>query len=205
MPEHGSHSGKQVRHFRQILLWPLQLIPLKEGNQVQRHWEVLHSASADNPWREVIDEFGGAPGHYQERHYNELVTFLPYVQRFLYGDGYSDPRRPRQLADAGISPPRHRRGARCSSPRCAAGDTDHRARRSVLLLRHRRDAAERRGLRRTTCRSTSRKTSCTASAAPIRRDGTQTARAFTRCIRWSGSRLTVPCWRSPIRAIERNS
>ena len=91
MSEVAAVPGKRVRHFRQILLWPLQLIPLKEGNQVQRHWEVLHSASEGNPWREVIDEFGGAPGQYQERHYNELVTFLPYVQRFLYGDGYSDP------------------------------------------------------------------------------------------------------------------
>jgi hypothetical protein len=91
MSEVAAVPGKRVRHFRQILLWPLQLIPLKEGNQVQRHWEVLHSASEGNPWRELIDEFGGAPGQYQERHYNELVTFLPYVQRFLYGDGYSDP------------------------------------------------------------------------------------------------------------------
>src|SRR5678815_3303883 len=66
-------AAKRVRHFRQILLWPLQLIPLKEGNQVQRHWEVLHSAGADNPWREVIDEFGGAPGQYQERHYLSLI------------------------------------------------------------------------------------------------------------------------------------
>src|SRR5262249_11853667 len=49
---------------------------------------------ADHPWREVIDEFGGAPGHYQERHYNELVTFLPYVQRFLYGEGNADPYAP---------------------------------------------------------------------------------------------------------------
>ncbi len=81
---------RRVRQFRQILLWPLQLIPLKEGNQVQRHWEVLQAAGAEHPWHEVDDEFGGAPGQYQERHYNELVTFLPYVQRFLYGEGNPD-------------------------------------------------------------------------------------------------------------------
>jgi hypothetical protein len=78
---------KRVRHFRQILLWPLQLMPLREGTQIQRHWEVLQAGGANNPWHEVVDEFGGAPGQYQERHYNELVTFLPYVQRFLYGEG----------------------------------------------------------------------------------------------------------------------
>ena len=37
-------AAKRVRQFRQILLWPLQLMPLKEGNQIQRHWEVLNSA-----------------------------------------------------------------------------------------------------------------------------------------------------------------
>jgi hypothetical protein len=91
MPDTATSQTKCVRHFRQILLWPLQLIPLREGNQVQRHWEVLQAAGAGNPWHEVVDEFGGAPGHYQERHYNELVTFLPYVQRFLYGEGNADP------------------------------------------------------------------------------------------------------------------
>jgi len=94
MNDTATHSAKHVRRFRQILLWPLQLIPLREGTQVQRHWEVLQATTADHPWREVIDEFGGAPGHYQERHYNELVTFLPYVQRFLYGEGNADPYAP---------------------------------------------------------------------------------------------------------------
>jgi hypothetical protein len=94
MNETATRSAAHVRRFRQILLWPLQLMPLREGTQVQRHWEVLQATTADHKWREVIDEFGGAPGHYQERHYNELVTFLPYVQRFLYGEGNADPYAP---------------------------------------------------------------------------------------------------------------
>ena len=52
---------------------------------------------------------------FHERHYNEFVTFLPYVQRFLYGEGRARPRRrgPRcRLADARVPPPRHRRRAR---------------------------------------------------------------------------------------------
>ena len=200
-------AAKRVRHFRQILLWPLQLMPLREGNQIQRHWEVLHSAGADNPWREVVDEFGGAPGQYQERHYNELVTFLPYVQRFLYGDGYVATRTATAIRRCAYSAATTSRAVRVEShPDAAPITADDRARRPVLLLRHRRDAAERRGLRRTTCRSTSCRTCCTGSAARIRPAGTRTARAFTRCIASSGSRAdgTVLA-RSRIRANARNS
>ena len=35
MPEQGSHSDKLVRHFRQILLWPLQLMPIRAGSQIK--------------------------------------------------------------------------------------------------------------------------------------------------------------------------
>lgn len=75
-----------VRHFRQILLWPLQLVPVKPGDQIQRHWQYLERAG-DHPWREVADEFTGDPLEFKERHYAEFVTFLPHVQRFLYGEG----------------------------------------------------------------------------------------------------------------------
>ena len=85
MPETGSLSDKQVRHFRQILLWPLRLMPIRGGSQIQRHWELL-GQSGEDIWQEVVDEFTGDPAQFQERHYNEFVTFLPYVQRFLYGD-----------------------------------------------------------------------------------------------------------------------
>jgi hypothetical protein len=74
-----------VRHFRQIVIWPLQLMPLRPGQQVQRHWEALSAMRVGNPWRETDDIFGGDSGNFQERHYKEFVTFLPYVQRFLYG------------------------------------------------------------------------------------------------------------------------
>ena len=74
-----------VRHFRQIVLWPVQLMPLKAGVQVQRHWEALGQCGTSNPWRNVRDELYGDPQVFQERHYKEFVTFLPYVQRFLYG------------------------------------------------------------------------------------------------------------------------
>jgi len=72
-----------VRHFRQIIVWPLQLMPLRPGEQIQRHWRALE-AIAGSPWSEVVDEFCADPSEFQERHYKEFVTFLPYVQRFLY-------------------------------------------------------------------------------------------------------------------------
>ncbi len=73
-----------VRHFRQILLWPLQLMPIREDVAFQNHWEIVQR---DPAWHEVADEFGDDPAEFQERHYSEFVTFLPYVQRMLYGEG----------------------------------------------------------------------------------------------------------------------
>ena len=40
-------------------------------------------------WRELADEYASDAGSFHERHYNEFVLFLPYVQRFLYGEGQS--------------------------------------------------------------------------------------------------------------------
>ena len=76
-----------VRQFRQVLLWPLQLMPLAEGGQIHRHWQLIAAAGPSNPWHEVDDEFTGDPHDFQERHYAEFVNFLPYVQRVLYGEG----------------------------------------------------------------------------------------------------------------------
>jgi len=75
-----------VRHFRQILLWPLQLMPIHSDAQVQRHWEHLERTQKNHPWRLVVDEIGD-PASFEERHYSEFITFLPHVQRFLYGEG----------------------------------------------------------------------------------------------------------------------
>lgn len=74
-----------IRHFRQVVLWPLQLMPVKPGQPVQRHWEVLQEIGAGNPWRELRDELNVESREIRERYYKEFVTFLPYVQRFIYG------------------------------------------------------------------------------------------------------------------------
>lgn len=83
-----------VRHLRQVLLWPLRLMPVPDG---RTPWALLRSQGDASPWREVVDEYTGAPGGFHERHYNEFVAFLPYVQRFLYGEG----RQHRGASDAG--------------------------------------------------------------------------------------------------------
>ncbi len=111
----ASHD-KRVRHFRQILLWPLQLMPIREGSQIQRHWEVLEQGGDDNPWHEVVDEFTGDPEQFQMRHYNEFVTFLPYVQRFLYGEARS---RRKNLKGEDPAPRRCACIAGTTSPPCA--------------------------------------------------------------------------------------
>lgn len=82
--------GKQVRNLRQILLWPLQLMAQGERRAASNVVTWLTHAAADNPWREVQDELGDDADAFQERHYGEFVTFLPSVQRFLYGEGPSN-------------------------------------------------------------------------------------------------------------------
>jgi hypothetical protein len=85
-------TAVRVKHLRQVLLWPLRLMPVDGSERAHlRPWEILRAIGEDgttaSPWREVIDEYTGDAGSFHERHYNEFVTFLPYVQRFLYGEG----------------------------------------------------------------------------------------------------------------------
>jgi hypothetical protein len=84
-------TGVTVKHLRQVLLWPLRLMPTPgpSGASHRTPWQVLRDLGDASPWREVVDEFTGDKASFHERHYNEFVTFLPYVQRFLYGDGRS--------------------------------------------------------------------------------------------------------------------
>jgi len=81
------NTSALVRHFRQILLWPLQVMHARVREpHISKYWELLDAMGEQCPWREVEDEFGD-PDDFQERHYKEFITFLPYVQRFLYGEG----------------------------------------------------------------------------------------------------------------------
>ena len=86
-PSTPAAAAVRVKHFRQILLWPVYLMPLEDGGDIPDYWADITAENPDNPWREVADEFTGDPTQFQERHYNEFVAFLPPVQRFLYGQG----------------------------------------------------------------------------------------------------------------------
>jgi hypothetical protein len=73
-----------VQHLRQVLLWPLRLMPPDGAERAHaRPWELL---GPDTPWREVTSA-RDAGAAFQERYYTEFVSFLPYVQRFLFGAG----------------------------------------------------------------------------------------------------------------------
>lgn len=91
--EHRSTPSSQtVRHFRQSLLWPLRLMPLpRSTGPYAKPWELLQAMGDRSPWRPVVHDHCGDDSRLAERHYNEFVSFLPYVQRFLYGEGL-DPR-----------------------------------------------------------------------------------------------------------------
>src|ERR1051325_8792158 len=86
-----------VKHLRQVLLCPLRLLH-EEGEEHLRRpaSELLRELGEGSPWREVVDEYTGGSDAFHERHYNEFVSFLPYVQQFLYGEG-----RSRRAAESG--------------------------------------------------------------------------------------------------------
>ncbi len=82
----ASPNGR-VRLFHASLVWPLQIEPMSPNVGKVRHWEELERTAGTHPWKSVDDEFTDDPGQFRERHYREFVSFLPYVQRFLYGEG----------------------------------------------------------------------------------------------------------------------
>lgn len=88
-PSASASAAPVARHLRQVLLWPLRLISTAEDDSERRRapWRLLREMGEASPWREHSDEFTGDASHFHERHYNEFVAFLPYVQRFLYGEG----------------------------------------------------------------------------------------------------------------------
>lgn len=81
----GEAQTRIVRHFRQIVLWPIQLIAAAPGSRRESADAQFERLSGGN-WALVDDEFGIKGDAFQERHYREFVSFLPHVQRFLYGD-----------------------------------------------------------------------------------------------------------------------
>src|SRR5262245_40970463 len=100
LAERGLTDPLRVQHMRQILLWPLRLIH-PPGVAGKRPWQLLEALGDASPWREALDEYTGDVSRFHERHYHEFVTFLPYVQQFLYGEG----RTRRSVCDPGAESP----------------------------------------------------------------------------------------------------
>jgi CorA-like Mg2+ transporter protein len=113
-----------VQQLRQILLWPLRLTtyPLSAA-ALTPPWQLIQTLPG-SPWRAVEDEYTGDPRQFQERHYNEFVSFLPYVQRFLYGEGRSQRVLAEQEGLDGGSPMRVLRRTDVASVRVIAHEGD---------------------------------------------------------------------------------
>ena len=79
---------RTVRQFREILLWPLQLMPRERDTQTG-NWDLpLRSWPAAIPiGQRSASAIPADPRALKEHVYREFVSFLPHVQRFLYGGG----------------------------------------------------------------------------------------------------------------------
>lgn len=94
-------STPVVERFHQVLLWPIRLLRGSATAGLRRPWEWL-VAQPGNPWQEVADEYTGDAAAFHERHYQEFLTFLPYAQRVLFGEGRSPGQPADGLGDAGM-------------------------------------------------------------------------------------------------------
>jgi hypothetical protein len=98
----GAEGGQElarariVNHFREFVLWPLHVVPLRAGKGAEDCAVLFECAIGGGPWRR-LDIFA-ADSEFQERHYREFISFLPHAQRFLYGDAPA-PSKPLKPAD----------------------------------------------------------------------------------------------------------
>ncbi len=85
----AANSGRFVRAFRQIVFWPLQLVPTDQAAHIpSRHWDLLTTPEdAGGCWTEIDDAFPDDPSLLGEGAYREFESFLPHVQCFFYGRG----------------------------------------------------------------------------------------------------------------------
>jgi hypothetical protein len=78
-------DAPMVPQFSEIVLYPLQLARMPGQSAAAAKWEKL--LVPGGAWRDVVDDFAGSSGAHREQHYIEFVSFMPDVQRFLYGEG----------------------------------------------------------------------------------------------------------------------
>ena len=82
-------SVNRVQLLHASLVWPLQIELRSLTGTREQHREIFDRYRTMHPWERVDDEFVTDPSRFNERHYREFVSFLPYVQRVLYGEGRS--------------------------------------------------------------------------------------------------------------------
>ncbi len=82
-----------AHHFREFVLWPLQVMPLRDEKGAEDCGALFECAIGDGPWRR-FDIFG-PDSDFEERHYREFISFLPHAQRFLYGDAPAPMKSPK--------------------------------------------------------------------------------------------------------------
>ena len=113
----------QVQHLRQILLWPLRLVALRRGDDVQRRpWELLGADSAGESLaargRRIHRRARALPGAplQRVRHLPALRAAVPLRRgpRARHGGAR------RRIADARVPPRRRARGARAAARRRSA-------------------------------------------------------------------------------------
>jgi len=96
-----AEDAVRVECLHQILLWPLRLLRSGAAARSRRPWEWLQTQPG-SPWQELQDEYTGRPEQFHERHYQEFLTFLPYVQRVLFGEGRSPQQDDDCLGESGM-------------------------------------------------------------------------------------------------------
>lgn len=89
-----TQSDHRVAELHHLLLWPLRITPGLAGTNGAAIYRALEGCDErPSVWRRFDDGLTGDGASFQEPQYKEFVTFLPYVQRFLYGESRSA-RRP---------------------------------------------------------------------------------------------------------------
>lgn len=97
MGTESSESATLIRHFREILLWPLQIS--LERSRIPSGKEVFTATldrvgKPDSQWDPMDDYIRRDSGSSEETAYAEFVYFHPFVRRFLYPSHRSRIKRP---------------------------------------------------------------------------------------------------------------
>lgn len=84
MGQGATAAEMAVRNFRQVLIWPVQIVADESRLNASGHADRF--AVLGGPWKER----SSGDRAFDRRHHAEFVSFMPDVQRFLYGESDSD-------------------------------------------------------------------------------------------------------------------